>query len=120
MWVPVCVRVRVHVLMCVRGHGSYGPADASARAERHAGSHAQWSEVRAVLCESLCECACKCACGKVCSLARAEQRRVLIPMVSRDTMRREVVWSSGRGRAEDGMAFAIREDGGDPCSVTGT
>ena len=35
-------------------------------------------------------------------------------------MWRVVVWASGRGRAEDGMACAIREDGGDPCSVTGT
>ena len=37
----------------------------------------QWLEVRAVLCESLC--ACECACRKVCGLAHAEQRRVLIP-----------------------------------------
>ena len=56
-------------------------ADASACAGKRAGSHMQWSEVRAVLSESLCECACACACvcRKVCGLARAEQRRVLIP-----------------------------------------
>ena len=79
MCVPVCARVRVHVLVCVRGEGSYQPADASARAGKRAGLHVQWLEVHAVLCESLCECVCECACGKVCGLARAEQRRVLIP-----------------------------------------
>ena len=39
-------------------------------------------------------------------------------------MRRVVVWAIGRGKAADGMACAIREDGGDAycdaCSVTGT
>ena len=34
-------------------------------------------------------------------------------------MRRVVVWASGRGWAEDGMARAICEDGGDLCSVEG-
>ena len=38
-------------------------------------------------------------------------------MVSRDTMRRVVVWISGRGRAANGMVYGSREDGGDPCSV---
>ena len=79
MCVPVCARVRVHVLVYVRGEGSYGPAGASARAGKRAGSHVQWSEVRVVLCKSLCECACEYACGKVCGLAHAEQGRVLIP-----------------------------------------
>ena len=106
MCVLVCAHVRVH-LVCVRVEGSYGPADASARAGKRADSHGQWSEVRAVLCESLCKCWCECACGKVCGLERAEQRRV-------------VVWASGRGWAEDGMACAVFEDGGDPCSVTDT
>ena len=31
MCVPVCARVRVHVLVCVRVEGSYGSADAGAR-----------------------------------------------------------------------------------------
>ena len=31
-----------------------------------------------------------------------------------------VVWASGRGWAEDEMARAIREDGGDLCAVEGT
>ena len=44
------------------------------------------------------ECACR--------LARAEQRQVLIPMMSRDTMRRVVVWVSGRGWAEDGSCYS--------------
>ena len=66
----------------------------------------------------LCKCACLCG-GKACGHvhARAEQRQVLIPMMSRDTMRRVVVWISGRGRAANGMVYGSREDGGDPCSV---
>ena len=58
----------------------------------------------------LCKCACLCG-GKACGHvhARAEQRQVLIPHgVSRDTMRRVVVWASGRGWAEDVMARATR------------
>ena len=54
----------------------------------------------------LCKCACLCG-GKACGHvhARAEQRQVLIPHgVSRDTMRRVVVWASGRGWAEDARA----------------
>ena len=38
-------------------------------------------------------------------------------MVPTDTMRRVVVWISGRGRAANGMVYGSREDGGDPCSV---
>ena len=55
----------------------------------------------------LCKCACLCG-GKACGHvhARAEQRQVLIPMMSRDTMRRVVVWASGRGWAEDGSCYS--------------
>ena len=32
-------------------------------------------------------------------------------------MQRVVVWISGRRQAANGMVYASREDGGDPCSV---
>ena len=85
----------------------------------------------------LCECACECTCRKARGLARAvggacecsccasaracaagkragmctrvqSNDRSWFPMVSRDTMRRVVVWASGRGWAEDVMARATR------------
>ena len=60
-----------------------------------------------------CECSCcasarACAAGKragMCTRVQSNDRQVLIPHgVSRDTMRRVVVWASGRGWAEDARA----------------
>ena len=48
MCVPVCVRVGVPMLMCMRSEGPYGLADVSAHAGKRACSYMWWSEVRAV------------------------------------------------------------------------
>ena len=110
---------------------------ASARASAHAGKRAgsqvlselagacQWC-VRVVRAESACE-------SGVCGLARAEKRRVLAHVVSRDTVLESELWTGGRcgractwfcGRAEEGQRPVTAHGCSgcplwQPCAATG-